>query len=531
MFALLQKPTTPVGFWAPSHITCEGSIAHDVVHIILHPRGLTVDVERGTPLRDVLFPYGVEFPCGGIGECQRCRVRVLSGNLPITPEQRDELTPDQLDAGWRLSCCCSADENLTLELAQWEAQILTDDTRFEFVPREGFGIAIDLGTTTLAAQLLDLTTANVIAVETALNSQAQFGSDLMSRINHAVAHGKRTELKQIIRAQLGELVTGLLKSAGIDGRRVVDIVIVGNAAMHHLFCGLDLVSLSQYPFVPSDPDEKHFRGEELGWFPVPDANVRFLPCIGGFVGSDILAGVRACHLRESEDFVGLIDLGTNGEIVLGNRERLVCCSTAAGPAFEASSLSMGMRAITGAITQVRVENRSFACHVAGGGKPSGICGSGIVDAVAAALDLGVVASSGKIADGSASITLAEPVAMTQRDIREVQVAKAAIAAGVRILLDELGISLNNLSRLSLAGAFGNYVNRVSAHRIGLLAMPPSVVQPSGNTALLGAKLALYDIDGSTDSELARCIQHIPLNAHPKFQDVFVEEMTFPDLEV
>jgi uncharacterized 2Fe-2S/4Fe-4S cluster protein (DUF4445 family) len=454
-------------------------------------------------------------------------VRVLAGNLPITPEQRGELVQEQLDAGWRLSCCCRADDDLTLELAQWEVQILTDNTRFEFTPREGLGIAIDLGTTTLAAQILDLATANVLAVKTGLNAQATFGSDVMSRINQAVAHGKRVELKKTIRAQLGLLVTDLIEAARVAPEGVGDIVIVGNTAMHHLFCGSDLVSLSQYPFVPSDPEEKSFKGEDLGWSVVPSAHVRFLSCIGGFVGSDILAGVRACRLTESEELVGLIDLGTNGEIVLGNRDRLVCCSTAAGPAFEASSLSMGMRAITGAITQVGIVDGKFCCRVAGGDRPAGICGSGIVDAVAAALDLGLIAPGGKISGGASSITLAEPVSMTQRDIREVQVAKAAIAAGVRILLDGLGASVGDIAKIYLAGAFGNYVNRDSAHRIGLLLMPSDRVQPAGNTALLGAKLGLFDPGGISDVELVRSIQHVPLNAHPKFQDVFVEEMTFP----
>jgi len=485
-------------------------------------------VARGTPLQDVLFQYGVEFPCGGIGECQGCRVRILQGTLPVTPEQHNELAPEQLEAGWRLSCCCRADEDLTLELAQWDAQILIDNTSFGFVPREGLGIAVDLGTTTLAAQLLDLHTANVLAVKTALNAQARYGSDLMSRINQAVTNGKRTELKQAIRKQLGELVSDLLEEARGNADRVSDIVIVGNTAMHHLFCGLNVDSLSQYPFIPTDPDEKRFGGGDLGWSAVADAQVRFVSCIGGFVGSDILSGVRACRLKESVELVGLIDLGTNGEIVLGNRDRLVCCSTAAGPAFEASSLSMGMRAMTGAITQVRVEGGTLTCRVAGGGKPVGICGSGIVDAVAAALDLGLIGPRGKITGGGTSIVLAEHVTMTQQDIREVQVAKAAIAAGVRILLDTLGASLGDLSKIYLAGAFGNYVNRESAHRIGLLVMPPSLIHPSGNTALLGAKLALFDTDESPDNELVRSIQHVPLNAHPKFQDIFVEEMTFPE---
>ena len=477
------------------------------------------------PLQDVLFAYGVEFPCGGIGECTGCRVRVLKGEIPVTLRQEGQLSPEQLSAGWRLACCSTAETDLTLEVMQWEAQVLTDASSFPFNPREGLGIAIDLGTTTLALQLLDLRTADVLGVETGLNEQAKFGADVMSRIQHAVTEGKSDEIRQVIRSQLGAMMRRLIESAHVDPGRVREVVIVGNTAMHHFFSGLDVGQLSHYPFTPVDPAGRSFEAADLGWTAVPEAHIRFGPCIGGFVGSDILAGVRATRLQESSDLVGLIDLGTNGEIVLGNRNRLVCCSTAAGPAFEASSLSMGMRAVTGAITQVRAQGGGFACHVAGGGDPRGICGSGIVDAIAAGLELRVIGLTGRI--GVPTVTLMGPVRITQGDIREIQVAKAAIAAGVRILLDTLGASLDDVRTVHLAGAFGNYVNRESAHRIGLLPIPPERVRSAGNTALLGAKLALFDPDESVDHELVRHIQHVPLNAHPRFQDVFVDEMMFP----
>ncbi len=468
----------------------------------------------------------MEFPCGGIGECTGCRIRVVSGEIPVTAQQQGQLRPEQLTSGWRLACCAVADQDITIEVLQWEAQILTDATSFPFTPREGLGIAIDLGTTTLALQLLDLQTANVLGVETALNEQAKYGADVMSRIQYSVSGGKGIEIRQAIRSQLGDLIAHLVSAAHVNPGRVREIAIVGNTAMHHLFAGLDVRQLSLYPFTPVDPSGRSFDAADLGWTAVPEARVRFGPCIGGFVGSDILAGVRATRLQESDDLVGLIDLGTNGEIVLGNRNRLVCCSTAAGPAFEASSLSMGMRAVTGAITQVRAENGGFVCHVAGGEEPRGICGSGVVDAVAAALELGLIGPTGRIA--TPALTLVDGVQITQQDIREIQVAKAAIAAGVRILLDTLGASVDDLKVVYLAGAFGNYVNRTSANRIGLLPIPPERVKASGNTALLGAKLGLFDLDDATDRELVRHIQHIPLNAHPRFQDVFVDEMMFPE---
>ena len=490
--------------------------------------GVTLGVARGTPLRDVLFAYGVEFPCGGMGDCLACRVKVLKGNIPADNEQQRNLSPKLLDEGWRLACCAMAEADIVLELAQWEARILVDDTRFDFTPRAGLGVAVDLGTTTIAAQLLDFQTGNVLAVETAFNAQAKFGSDVMSRINMAALQGKGIELRHHIRVQIGDMIDALLRSAGAEAGRVNDVVIVGNTAMHHLFCGIDPEPLSHYPFTPQDPGEKRFAAADLGWNALASAAVRFVECVGGFVGSDLLGGARACRLHESDDLVGLIDLGTNGEIILGNRNRLVCCSTAAGPAFEASNISMGMRAVSGAITRVRVENGTYVCGVAGGGTPRGICGSGIVDAVAAALDLHALAPGGKIAGNQQQIMLAEPVVVSQRDIRQIQLAKAAVAAGIRILLDALGASHEDLTKVYLAGAFGNYVNRVSAHRIGLLPVPPARVHPAGNTALLGAKMFLFDTDMPDESPLVHHIQHIPLSAHPRFRDVFVEEMEFPE---
>jgi uncharacterized 2Fe-2S/4Fe-4S cluster protein (DUF4445 family) len=325
---------------------------------------------------------------------------------------------------------------------------------------------------------------------------------------------------------LGSIILRLLNDAGVDGRVLHDITIVGNTAMHHLFCGLDPAPLSRYPFTPQDPSERRFYAADLGWGAIPSVMVRFVECVGGFVGSDLLSGARACRLHESEDMVALIDLGTNGEIILGNRDRLLCCSTAAGPAFEASNISMGMRAVSGAITQVRAVDGQFVCHVAGGGVPKGICGSGIVDAVAVALEVGAMAPNGRITAGKPHLTLLNPVTVSQKDIRQVQLAKAAVAAGIRILLDTLGASTNDLKKVYLAGAFGNYVDRWSAYRIGLLPIPPERVHPSGNTALLGAKMFLFDVEAPDEVPLVHHIQHIPLSAHPKFRDVFVEEMEF-----
>lgn len=503
----------------------------DHVRITLLPLGHEFTVERGTPLQDVLFTYGVEFPCGGNAICEGCKIKVLSGNLPLTPEQENILSRKDVEEGWRLACRCRADGDITLELAQWDARILTDENRFEFAAREGLGIAIDLGTTTLAAQLLDLQSGNVLAVETGLNEQGRFGADVMSRVFYAVTEKGQPVLEDAIRNQLGEMIQKLVNSSRADGSRVRDVAIVGNTVMHHLFSGLDVAPLSQYPFESPNRGLQKFEPRRLGWTAIPNAVVQFLPCLGGFVGSDILAGILATNVHRSESLVGLIDLGTNGEIVIGNREKLLFCSTAAGPAFEGSCISMGMRATTGAIAQVVSDNGTFKCRVLGNVPPRGICGSGLVDAVATGLSKNYIREDGKILKGKGALTLCPPVEITQSDIRELQVAKAAIAAGVRILTKNLGASIADISKICLAGAFGNYIDRANAFRIGLLRVPPERIQPTGNSALLGAKLALFQANGEILAQIASIARHVSLSLDEEFQEIFVGEMVFPEQTV
>lgn len=240
----------------------------------------------------------------------------------------------------------------------------------------------------------------------------------------------------------------------------------------------------------------------------------------------------ATRLHEAEAPCALIDLGTNGEIVVGNRERMVCASTAAGPAFEGARISMGMRAATGAIAEVRVNDGELRCHVLGHAKPRGICGSGLVDAVAGGLDLERIRLSGRLAQGS-SLMLASPVALSQADIRELQLAKGAIAAGAQILANIWGAAMDEIATVYLAGAFGNYINRASARRIGLINFPIEKVQAAGNTALLGAKLALLRPPGKESdwSSILDRTRHICLHEDPQFQEIYAEQMSFPAAKV
>jgi uncharacterized 2Fe-2S/4Fe-4S cluster protein (DUF4445 family) len=500
----------------------------EIVKIVLQPTGKILHVPWGTPLADVLFAEGVEFPCGGHGLCRSCRVRVLEGVLPATQEQVLLLGTAAVMQGWRLSCQAKAESDLCLELAQWESAILTDETAFPFIPADGLGVAVDLGTTTVVAQLVDLRTAKVLAVSAGLNQQGRHGADIMSRVEFALVGKGQKILESLVREQVGGMIQELLAKAGPQHGELKSVMLAGNTIMHHLFCGVDVEPMSHHPFASVEDGLMTFAPAQLGWSLPGNPRVFFLPCLGGFVGSDLLAGVLAVRLHEKEELCALIDLGTNGEIVLGNRTALLCASTAAGPAFEGSRIGLGMRAATGAIASVTVQKDRLRCHTLGGGEPRGICGSGLVDAVAASLDLGTILPSGRLASGK-TLPLDGPVALSQRDIRELQLAKGAIAAGMQILLEEWGAGADEVSQVYLAGAFGNYINRASARRIGLLHFPMEKIVPSGNTALLGAKVALFNPERSRAGypDLRRMVRHVSLNESQAFQDVFAEEMVFP----
>jgi uncharacterized 2Fe-2S/4Fe-4S cluster protein (DUF4445 family) len=500
-----------------------------LIHIELQPLGKTIRVRPGTPLRHVLFPYGVEFPCGGKARCRGCRIKIVQGEVPITPEQQQKLSPKELAEGWRLACCVLVTNDLTIDLAQWETPILSDDTPFSFEPAPGLGIAIDLGTTTIVAQLLDRSSGHILGVQSALNAQATHGADIMTRIQYDLIQDNRNALTRAIRNQIALLIPKLFHNvpASIDDLR--SIVLVGNTVMHHLFCGLSVESLAHYPFESPANGLQTFRPSDLAW-PIPEnVLIQFLPCLGGFVGSDILAGILATRIHENSTLQCLIDLGTNGEIVIGNRERMLCASTAAGPAFEGARISMGMRAITGAISEVRLEQNKLVCGILGGGNPRGICGSGLVDAVAVGLDTGVIQPRGRLTNKEEPFLLQNPVKLTQADIRELQLTKGAIAAGLRILLDQWNAQPEQVEKVYLAGAFGNYINLESARRIGLIPFSASQIQSAGNTALLGAKMALFNMGRQIDptTPLRQRIRHVNLNTDPRFEEIYIQEMQFP----
>jgi uncharacterized 2Fe-2S/4Fe-4S cluster protein (DUF4445 family) len=489
----------------------------DCVRIRLEPLSVEVDVPRGALLVSSLAEHGVVFPCGATGICGGCGVRVLAGSLPITEADSAAFSAEELGQGWRLACQARAQMPLVLECEQWRMDVLTDNTGLAGAGKHGLGIAIDLGTTTIAAQMIDLASGSVLAVETELNPQAAFGSDVMNRIRAALSGA---DLTTAVRAVLRQMIAHIAQGRE---REIVEVVLVGNTVMHHLFAGLDVEPLAHVPFDSPHLGAQSFSPEALGWSLPAACPIRFAHCLGGFVGSDILAGIVSTGLTRGDELVALVDLGTNGEIAIGNRHGVVCASTAAGPAFEAGSIRMGMRAATGAISYVALADGEMRSTVIGDVAPRGICGSGLVDAVATGLRSEAILASGRVANGTKLFPVAGGVVLYQSDIRELQLAKAAIASGFKLLLKRLGATVSDLKSIHLAGAFGNYVQIESAIRIGLIEAPRELVHAAGNTALRGAKMLLL----AAGTPALPPIEHVSLAADPGFQDEFANSMTFP----
>lgn len=456
------------------------------------------------------FAAGVEFPCGGESACGGCKVRVLEGHVPVTRAMRDALS-EEIREGWRLACCASAADRVVVEIEQWSVRVLSDEASVPVEPRAGLGAVIDLGTTTLVVQVVDLATGEVRRVETALNPQARYGADVMSRLQYDL--DRPGELGRLIRAELGRM---------LGGEPLHEILVAGNTAMHHLFCGLDVKPLTHAPFASPALGAQHLEGTDLGW-PGP---AEFLPCLGGFVGSDLLCGIVATRLDEHAQPCALFDIGTNGEVVVGSARGIQCASTAAGPAFEGGRISAGMRAGTGAIDSVHVRDGGIDCHVIGGDMARGVCGSGLVDAAACALELGLIRANGRLARADRRLPVANGIALTQGDIRELQLAKGAMAAGLRMLVGA------EVAKIYLAGAFGNYIRAASARAIGLL--PADLpVEPVGNSALRGARTLLLSpaTRQARLRKIAALSRHVELAADPRFQEIYAEMMALTSYRV
>jgi len=440
------------------------------------------------------------------------------------------------------------------------ALVLADDQVVHIEAGDGpehiLGIAFDIGTTTVVGYLMDLESGERLAVSSLLNPQTRYGADVVSRILFSIENESGLQILQheILEA-LNKIIANTTHAAGVAPENIYGMTVVGNTTMYHLFLGISPAALGRMPYVPAVSATLCLTAKDLGIAIHPEAHIWVLPNIAGWVGADTVGVILATDLPNHEDTALAIDIGTNGEMVMGSRRRLVACSTAAGPAFEGAHLSCGMRAAEGAIDAVSIDG-DVRWHTIGESAPKGICGSGLVDLVAEMLRAGIIDARGAMQDGQAlrangqghlaerilqnggqrefllvsstESAIGRPIKVTQRDVRELQLAKGAIRAGVQILMKELGIGPEEVRRVYLAGAFGNYIRPESALTIGLMPrFPNAKIVPVGNAAGAGARMALLSI--SARERAARIpdqVEYLELSGRPDFQEEFAEAMLF-----
>jgi len=418
-----------------------------------------------------------------------------------------------------------------------------------------YGLVFDIGTSTLVGKLISLVDGSEVAVASCLNSQSKYGSDVISRIQYVGGHRRGLQILQaLLIKDLNQLTAHILQTAGLEAEDVFIAVAAGNTTMQHFLLGLSPLGIAQAPFSPVLTDALVVKAAEVGLRLHPEALLYTLPVKSGYIGGDLISDILTSGAAEQEEIVLGLDLGTNGEIFLGNSKRLLTCSAAAGPALEGARISSGMIAKAGAIEGVSLEEGELRYRVIGNIKPRGICGSGLVDLIAVLLHCGIIdhegllrrsrrKSAGEISSrlvyqsGSYNFLIAspeesydqEPIYLTQKDVREVQLAKGAIAAGVKTLMDELGIGVQEINRVYLAGALGNYVDPRSAVRIGLLPrVNPQVVRSLGNAASMGASMALLSQKHwQMAKEIVNFIEHVELSCRFDFNEYFIRHLDFP----
>jgi uncharacterized 2Fe-2S/4Fe-4S cluster protein (DUF4445 family) len=416
---------------------------------------------------------------------------------------------------------------------------------------ECFGVAFDVGTTTLVGTLMNLRTGMAASVLSTLNGQAPFGADVISRISHGMnGPDSVLELQAAVIATMNGILASLYQETGVTPERTYEAVVVGNATMLHLLFGIDPSPLAVMPFTPAFMEPMSVVAGEIGLDIHPRGYIQTLPALGAYVGADIVAGVLATGIVREDKMRVFVDVGTNGEIVLGNGQRALATAAPAGPAFEGSQIRCGMRATVGAIEGVTLGD-TIDLQIIGGDVPAeGICGSGLVDAVAQLLLVGLLDHSGRMktaedvpghplrdrlidVDGVRAFLLADGVYLTQKDIRELQFAKGSIATGIKVLMDILGIETKDLDEVLLGGSFGSYLNPESAKIIGLV--PPVDVDriiAVGNSAGEGAKIALLSYrERQVAFELPGRIEYVELSGRTDFNDAFVSVLGFPHLEL
>jgi uncharacterized 2Fe-2S/4Fe-4S cluster protein (DUF4445 family) len=511
----------------------------EVPPLVTRPKAATVGVGRQVILRPAIQKRYVELTEPTLADQTSDLERLLAAI--------DDLEP-------RVDLAVLRDLGRTLRASDYRVTaVVVDDV---LVAVEGgdttgrcFGIAFDLGTTTVVANLLDITTGTPVAVRSALNRQQPYGADVITRISATMMDPRALDkLRALAHETLAELTREVCAAGEVAPHEVYEVALAGNATMVHLALGIDPEPLGVAPFIMSTRAFPEVFAADLGVPVHPRARAVVFPSLGAYVGGDILAGLLASGMDRDRRMRLFIDVGTNCEIVLGNADRLVATAAPAGPAFEGASIRCGMRAADGAIEVVRIRDGGLELGVIGGVAPAGLCGSGLVDAVAALVGAGLIDSTGRFVseddaariapalaarlgttDGERVFVLHDNIVLSQRDVRALQFAKAAIATGWHLLLAELGIDRSEVQQVLLAGSFGSYLSPASAIRIGLVPKVPVLrVVSAGNVAGEGAKMALLSLrERAGAATLLEEVEYVELSERSDFNDRFVDLLAFP----
>ncbi len=529
-------------------------------YIIKDGKKEAVEATRGETLLAVLRTYGylVDSPCGGNGTCGKCKVVARGALSAMRAEEQKFLRSEEISAGVRLACKTKVEGDFEMVLP---STALSAETKFQAVSytpspmaepisgEKNFGLAVDIGTTTVAVYLCDMNEGKVIGTEGFRNPQITYGADVISRIDKImkkphVLH----EQKTLILDAIADVADRLANENGGTVQEIRAAVFCGNTVMQHIAAGIDPSSIANAPFIAPTLFGTYYDAEMMGLRFAPNAKIYFAPCFASYVGGDIACGMIATGLDEESDNILFIDIGTNGEIGLSTKNGLYFCSAAAGPAFEGAHIACGMAGTSGAVSSVYIDGEKIRYKTVSNEEPVGICGSGIIDACAVMLDAGLLDETGCIADmedvDAFSDYLEEDedgnpcfvidklhhVYLTGKDIREIQLAKAAIAAGIRTLLHKAHIEIGDISSVVLAGGFGSHLNAKSACRIGLIPRElDGKIHSVGNVAGAGAVAVLL---GKEPRESAKTIceksDYIELSLNSFFMEAYIEEMMFED---
>ena len=486
--------------------------------ITVLPHNFIFSVPHGANLLSVLTQNGFFIPaaCGGRGTCGKCAVKCRSAE----DEEYQTL----------LSCRTSVTSDLTVLLSDDSKSGVWKVSAHSACTSHKMGMLLDIGTTTLAACLVDQETGETVAQASAINPQGAFGADVISRIS-AFGDGNG----EAMRAAVVDATNRIIADFSHTGAQIDEVLVVGNPTMLHLFLGVDPRGIGSYPFTPAFTETKYFVGADIG---INAPRVRLLPSISAYLGSDVSAGILACEMDKTDETQLFVDLGTNGEIVLSHNGKLSAASTAAGPALEGANMSCGIGGVKGAIDRVWKDGQHLRFTTVNDAPARGICGSGYIDLLALLLDEGILDETGAFVEECDSplfhrveddcFYLTPEFYLSQDDVRQFQLAKAAIAAGIEALTAHCGVKMDEITHVFLAGGLGYYMSPASAARTGLLPAPLlSHTQIVGNTALAGARLCLLSKDNQTAIDaLAQQVETVELSFSPVFSQAYIENMGF-----